>query len=172
MERAAATPLSFGPPAEGAPPVPMEQSLAKRPRPPAEAEQVRATRVAPHGPWPWPRHPQQPCWSPHGRQQAVDPIRPTPDETHQPSNRHALWQRPHSPWRRPRRLGGAARDRVALMGTLLIQQQIRTTPEDWHTKAHHGETPPDLHKGGNQGEGQHMPQNVTGRTLTPNPPTL
>ena len=48
MERAGAAPLSFGPPAEGAPPVPMEQSQAKRPRPPAEAEQVRATRVAPH----------------------------------------------------------------------------------------------------------------------------
>ena len=47
MERTAATPLclSFEPPAEGAPPVPMEQPLSKRPRPPIEAEQVRATPV-------------------------------------------------------------------------------------------------------------------------------
>eukprot|EP00967_Tisochrysis_lutea_P096528 scaffold141426_cov33-Tisochrysis_lutea.AAC.1 len=69
MERAAATPLSFGPPAEGAPPVPMEQSMVKRPRPPAEAEQVsatpgcRATRPA----WSRPHHTQQPCWPPMGR---------------------------------------------------------------------------------------------------------
>ena len=44
MERAGAPLLSFGHPAEGAPPVPMEQSLAKRPRPPKEAEQVSAIR--------------------------------------------------------------------------------------------------------------------------------
>eukprot|EP00967_Tisochrysis_lutea_P034518 scaffold41244_cov30-Tisochrysis_lutea.AAC.6 len=71
MERAGATPLSFGPPSEGAPPAPMEQSLAKRPRPPAEAEQVRATRVAPHGPWPRPHHPPltRPTTS-HGTQDA------------------------------------------------------------------------------------------------------
>ena len=56
MERTAATPLSFGPPAEGALPAPMEQPLSKRPRPPTEAEQVRATPVAPHGPWPRLRH--------------------------------------------------------------------------------------------------------------------
>ena len=62
--RDSATPLSVGPPAEGAPPVPMEQSLSKRPRPPTEAEQVRATLVAPHGPWPRPHHPWQPCWPP------------------------------------------------------------------------------------------------------------
>eukprot|EP00967_Tisochrysis_lutea_P006376 scaffold7569_cov27-Tisochrysis_lutea.AAC.1 len=28
------------------------------------------------------------------------------------------------------------------MGTLFIQQQMRTTPADWHTNAHHGETQP------------------------------
>jgi len=39
MERAGATPLSFGPPAEGGPPAHMDLSLAKRPRPPSEAEQ-------------------------------------------------------------------------------------------------------------------------------------
>ena len=64
MERAAAPLLSSGPPAEGGPPAPMEQSLSKRPRPPSEAEQVSATRVAPHGPWPRPHHIQQPCWPP------------------------------------------------------------------------------------------------------------
>ena len=46
MDRAAEPLLSFGPPAEGAPPVPMEQSLAKRPCQPAEAEQASATPVA------------------------------------------------------------------------------------------------------------------------------
>ena len=61
MERAAATPLFFGPPAEGGLPAHMDLSLAKRPRPPSEAEQVRATPVAPHGPWPRPHHAQQPC---------------------------------------------------------------------------------------------------------------
>eukprot|EP00967_Tisochrysis_lutea_P041679 scaffold50088_cov32-Tisochrysis_lutea.AAC.6 len=45
MERAAAHHLSFGPPAEGAPPVSMELSQAKRPRPPAEAEQFVGLRA-------------------------------------------------------------------------------------------------------------------------------
>ena len=61
-------------------PCPMDQSLAKRPRPPSEAEQVRATQVAPHCPWPRPQHPQQPCcptapphppWMAHGGHQAA-----------------------------------------------------------------------------------------------------
>ena len=66
MERAGVTPLSSGPPAEGGPLAPMDRhlSLAKRPRPPSEAEQVRATQVAPHGPWHRPQHPQQPCMAP------------------------------------------------------------------------------------------------------------
>ena len=51
MERAGVTPLSSGAPAEGGPTAPMDQSLAKRKRPPSEAEQVRATQVVPHGPW-------------------------------------------------------------------------------------------------------------------------
>ena len=61
MERANAPPLSFGHPAAGALPVPMEQSQAKRPRPPAEAEQVSAIPIAPYGPWPRPHHLQQPA---------------------------------------------------------------------------------------------------------------
>ena len=64
MERAGVTPLSSGAPAQGAPPTPMEQPLSKRPRPPIEAEQVRATPVAPHGPWPRPNHSWQPCLPP------------------------------------------------------------------------------------------------------------
>eukprot|EP00967_Tisochrysis_lutea_P039659 scaffold47547_cov34-Tisochrysis_lutea.AAC.5 len=129
MERASASaPLlpsspSVGPPAEGAPPMPMEQSVAKRPRPLEEAEQVSAIPVAPHGLWPRPHHPHQPCWSPSWGTAgcwllAVSPTRPTTsDEPHRLSNGHALWQRLHSPWRRPRHLGGATRDRVAPMGT-------------------------------------------------------
>ena len=33
------------------PPVPIDQSQSKRPRPPSVAEHVRATPVVPHGPW-------------------------------------------------------------------------------------------------------------------------
>ena len=55
-QRAADPLLSFGPPVEGGPPPPMEQSLSKRPLPPTDAEQVRATPVAQHGPWPRPHH--------------------------------------------------------------------------------------------------------------------
>ena len=65
MERAGVTPLSTGLPVEGGPPAPMDQSLAKRPRPPSEVErvQVGATPVAPHhGPWSRPHHSQQLCW--------------------------------------------------------------------------------------------------------------
>eukprot|EP00967_Tisochrysis_lutea_P080614 scaffold110811_cov32-Tisochrysis_lutea.AAC.1 len=51
MERADAALLSSGPPAEGGPPAHMEQTQLKRPRPPIEAEQVRATPVAQHDPW-------------------------------------------------------------------------------------------------------------------------
>ena len=77
MERAGASLLSCGPPAEGGPPTPMDQSQAKRPRPPSETEQVRATPVAPHGPWPRPHHTQQqPCCMlapPMGRAAACKP---------------------------------------------------------------------------------------------------
>eukprot|EP00967_Tisochrysis_lutea_P012143 scaffold13644_cov33-Tisochrysis_lutea.AAC.6 len=74
LARAGVTPLSSGPPAKGGLPAPMDQSLAKRPRPPTEAEQVRATPIAPRGPWPRPHHSQQPCWPPPwgiGGQQAA-----------------------------------------------------------------------------------------------------
>ena len=67
MERASAPPLPISPsgPPPRAPPPPSTHgavALAKRPRPPAEAEQVSAIPVAPHGPWPRPHQPQQPCW--------------------------------------------------------------------------------------------------------------
>eukprot|EP00967_Tisochrysis_lutea_P069851 scaffold91982_cov30-Tisochrysis_lutea.AAC.3 len=42
MERASEPLLSFGPPAEGGPPVPMDLSQSKQPRPPSEAEQTGA----------------------------------------------------------------------------------------------------------------------------------
>eukprot|EP00967_Tisochrysis_lutea_P055445 scaffold69692_cov32-Tisochrysis_lutea.AAC.2 len=79
MERAGATSLSSGPPghpptAEGGHPVPMGtmyQSQGKRQRPPSEAEQVRATPVAPRGPWPRPHHKQQLCLPPQGGGAAV-----------------------------------------------------------------------------------------------------
>eukprot|EP00967_Tisochrysis_lutea_P119653 scaffold195574_cov26-Tisochrysis_lutea.AAC.1 len=64
MGRAGAPPLSFGHPTEGGSPPPMDKSLSKRPRPPSEAEQVRATLVAPRGPWPRPHPARQPCWPP------------------------------------------------------------------------------------------------------------
>jgi len=47
MERAAEPLLFFESPAEGGPPAPTDQSLAKRPRPPSEANKVRAIQVAP-----------------------------------------------------------------------------------------------------------------------------
>ena len=66
----------------------MEQSQAKRPRPPEEAEQVSATPIAPHGLWPRPHHPQQPCWPPPWRaadcrpHQTQTPTRPEARRTH------------------------------------------------------------------------------------------
>ena len=115
MERAGATPLSSGPPAEGGPPALMDQSLAKRPRPPSEAEQVRA---------------RDPGRTTRPVAQATPPTAamlasPMGDSRRvtascgqdRRSNGHALWQRPFSHWPGPRRLGGAAHGWVALMGT-------------------------------------------------------
>eukprot|EP00967_Tisochrysis_lutea_P094217 scaffold136838_cov33-Tisochrysis_lutea.AAC.3 len=64
MERADASLPSSGPAAAGIPPALMEQSQAKRPRAPEEAEQVCAIPVAPHGPWSWPHLAQQLCCPP------------------------------------------------------------------------------------------------------------
>eukprot|EP00967_Tisochrysis_lutea_P115119 scaffold184098_cov38-Tisochrysis_lutea.AAC.3 len=61
--------LLLGPPVKGAPPANTEQSLAKRPRPPSEAD-----------PWPRPHHTQQPRWmlAPpmYGGEQTADPSIP------------------------------------------------------------------------------------------------
>eukprot|EP00967_Tisochrysis_lutea_P098044 scaffold144407_cov34-Tisochrysis_lutea.AAC.2 len=78
MVRTDAALLFSGSPAEGAPPAHMEQSQAKRQRPPVEAEQVCATPVAPHGPWPRPHLTQEACWRPP---LGIAICRPQPDST-------------------------------------------------------------------------------------------
>ena len=90
------------PPAEGGPPALMPSWImdgpgtsrwqsAKRPRPPSEAEQVRATPVAPHGPWPRP----QPTHSsragpPHGGQETAGYRETTSARKNLHSTGHAL----------------------------------------------------------------------------------
>eukprot|EP00967_Tisochrysis_lutea_P112775 scaffold178440_cov22-Tisochrysis_lutea.AAC.1 len=54
MERAGATLLSAGLPAEGGPPAPLDQSVAKRPRPPSEAK-CKCVRLRSRQHCPWPR---------------------------------------------------------------------------------------------------------------------
>ena len=103
-------------PRRGRPPAPMEQSLSKRPRPPSEAEQVRATPVAPHGPWLRPHHAQQP-WvgSPHGEQLSADPAKHEQAHRATPPMGMPYGSMAEAP--PALATGSAARDQAALMGT-------------------------------------------------------
>eukprot|EP00967_Tisochrysis_lutea_P105067 scaffold159866_cov36-Tisochrysis_lutea.AAC.1 len=127
MERAAATPLSFGPPAEGAPSVPMEGSLAKQQRPRAEAEQVSATPSMPHGLWPRPHHTHSShAAPPHEGLQTTPDTQQKKRANPPPGIPHGRgFSKPLATAAPPRRRSGGAtraRDGVALMGTNLTHQ--------------------------------------------------
>ena len=169
MERAGAPLLSFGPPPRAPHPCQWSStSLAKRLRPPEEAEQVSAIPIVPHGPWPRPHHSQQLCWSPTWGTASCEP-----HGTHnrrapsiRPSIGHALWQS-HSPWRRPRRLGGATRDREAPIGTNLSHHQIRIIPKNRHFTSHHSLTSLDAPKREYLKPHPHDRRTTTNQELTP-----
>ena len=81
MERTAATPLSIGPPPEGAP-LAFHGGQSRAGQATASSRRGRASEpiiVAPHGPCPRPHHPQQPCWH-RPRKPCTTPSTRTPSE--------------------------------------------------------------------------------------------